>query len=78
MKYWIYINEFLYIQKSRNIYQFLNDFLKQYRLNYDDMINVTFGYCINDTAFIMFNNAELNEVADWLSNFFKKVYILGW
>ena len=77
MKYWIYIDGYLYIKKSINLISFINNFLKCHHLQLTDLDElIAFGYIYDDNAFILFNNAEINELKDWLSNFFKKIYIM--
>ena len=78
MEYWIYIDGLLYINKAKNFINFINDFLKEYNLLLDDLSDIiAIGYSYQNNAFIIFNNTEINEVKDWLSNFYKKVYIVG-
>lgn len=85
--YWILIDDNLYVDyESPSFKVCLQQYLKTHNLNYDDLfpsslsendkynVPLAFGNFYDRTAFILYNTAEINEVSDLLSNYFKQVY----
>lgn len=76
--YWLYINGHLYIDYfAISFNEFINIYLKNHSLKKEDLNDapIAFGIFQQSVAIILYNSAEINELRDWLLNYFNKIYI---
>lgn len=75
--YWILLDDELYVDyESTTFKEFIRRYLREHKLLITDLqdIPIAFGNFYRRIAFVIYNSAEINEVIDLLSNYFKKVY----